>query len=138
LLEVNLDDTVEVLNSKTNLKEILSFDYLAICTGCSYPYPIKDENAHSLGERAQSMQKMYQDIQESDSILIAGGGVVGVEIAGDLACKYGKSKKVGICLRGERLIPMLPAKMGEAAETFLTEQGIQLMHKTDFVEGVTA
>jgi NADH dehydrogenase FAD-containing subunit len=81
---------------------------------------------------------MYQDINASESVLIAGGGVVGVEIAGDLACKYGKTKKVAVCLRGDRVMPTLPAKMGDVAESFLGKEGIQILHKTDFVEGVTA
>jgi hypothetical protein len=43
-----------------------------------------------------------------------GAGVVGVELAGEFAVKYAKTnlKKIGICLRGDRLLPNLPAKAG--------------------------
>lgn len=35
-------------------------------------------------------------------------------------------------------MPTLPAKMGNTAEGFLGKQGINILYKTDFVEGVTA
>ena len=49
---------------------------------------------------------------------MAGAGVVGVELVGELAVKYGatQEKKVGICCKGNRLLPGLPPKTGRLAD----------------------
>jgi len=49
--------------------------------------------------------------------LVAGAGVVGVELVGELAVKYGasKEKRIGLCSKDDRLLPGLPAKAGRLA-----------------------
>jgi hypothetical protein len=49
-------------------------------------------------------------------VLVAGAGIVGVELVGELAVKYGNDKKIGICLRGDRLLNTLPPKAGRLAD----------------------
>jgi NADH dehydrogenase FAD-containing subunit len=66
----------------------------------------------------------------ADSILIAGGGVVGVELAGELAVKYGanREKKLGICLKGDRLVPNFPPKAARLAERFLRRNNMEIYY----------
>ncbi len=127
LLNVNSDDTIEILPAGGESKgELIKFDYLIICTGFSYAKPIKDASANTLIARKKSLLDQYQKIEESDSILVVGGGIVGVELAGELAVKYGKTnlKKIGICQRGDRLLPLLPSKAGMYAELFFKEHNV--------------
>ena len=66
------------------------------------------------------------------SILVAGAGIVGVEVVGELAVKWAhdKSKRVGICVKGDRLLPKLPAKAGRLAHDFLRERNVEIFYNT--------
>lgn len=48
--------------------------------------------------------------------------------------KYGKTnlKKIGICHRGDRLLPLLPSKAGMYAEQFFEEHNVKVHKKTQF------
>lgn len=115
LLNVNLDDTVTV-QLKDGTSESVQFDYLVLCTGFSYSKPIKDASALTLGDRKKSLKEFNAQIAKAKSVLVAGAGVVGVELVGELAVKYGKEKKIGICLRGDRLLHSFPPKAGRLAD----------------------
>jgi hypothetical protein len=39
---------------------------------------------------------------------MVGGGYVSVEVAAEIGVKYGKEKKVGLCIRGDRLLSNFP------------------------------
>jgi len=67
-------------------------------------------------------------------VLIAGGGIVGVEVAAEIAVAYRNEKKVGICIRGDKLLPNLPSRFGESATDFFKKQGVQIHSKTSYSE----
>jgi NADH dehydrogenase FAD-containing subunit len=60
--------------------------------------------------------------------------VVGIELAGELAVKYGaeKSKKIGLCSKGPRLLPGLPQKASRLADEFLRRHNIEILYNTPF------
>jgi NADH dehydrogenase FAD-containing subunit len=92
----------------------VDYDVLVLCTGFSYEQPIKGEGVLTLAERKKNHDDFYNQVKNANSILVAGGGVVGVELVGELAVKYAatKEKKVAICVKGDRLLPGLPRKAG--------------------------
>ena len=57
---------------------------------------------------------------------------------GELINKYPKEsgKKLGICLRGDRLLPHLHPKAGLLAEAYLKERGVEI-HKNHSYSGAT-
>ncbi|GAA5997173.1 hypothetical protein JCM5350_006624 [Sporobolomyces pararoseus] len=90
-------------------KEI-EFDYLILATGSSYPFPCRppqDSTQDSIEGLFQSLQK---DIASSSSILICGGGPVGLELAGEIAEHYNGStsdrekKKITLVHSGEKFL----------------------------------
>ena len=87
------------------------YDHLVISVGCSYAEPIKPELA-SLDRREQlaSAQRRYRD---ASSVLVVGGGAVGVEVAGELAANH----TVTLTAREDELVPDLP----EAARRYALE-----------------
>jgi apoptosis-inducing factor 2 len=58
----------------------------------------------TIKDRTKDIDEFSEKIKNAKSILVAGGGIVGCEVAGELAVAYGKEKKIGICLRGEKLM----------------------------------
>lgn len=53
LSKVNSDSTIELVNK--SMSELIKFDYLVICTGSFYNYPIKDIDSSTLEERKNKM-----------------------------------------------------------------------------------
>jgi apoptosis-inducing factor 2 len=133
LMQVNKDDTVEVETAEGK-KEVMSFHVLVLCTGFSYDKPVKDSKALTLNDRKKSLIEFNQKVTNAKSILIAGAGVVGIELAGELAVKYGtdKSKKIGLCAKGQRLLPGLPQKASRLADEFLRRHNVEILYNTPF------
>lgn len=74
----------------------------------------------------------FQDIQtrlpSAKTILIAGGGAVGVEIAGEIAHLY-KHKEITLLSGSTRLLPRLQnGKAGKAAEQKLASLNVKTLH----------
>ncbi|HWB78970.1 MAG TPA: FAD-dependent oxidoreductase [Nannocystaceae bacterium] len=86
---------------------------------------------------------------ETPRIVVVGGGISGVELAGELAALRGRSPipfarapEVTLVGADPRLVPILPARVGEKAKAILVEQGVDVRVGTKLVavheDGVTA
>ena len=95
-------EVLEVTPEKLILdKETVFFDYLVIASGSSYQLLIKSQNFTD-NLRSECMSKQAYALKESKDILIVGGGVVGVELAGEIAAKY-DDKNITIVHNGATL-----------------------------------
>jgi apoptosis-inducing factor 2 len=76
-------------------------------------------------------------IGDSKSVLVVGGGVVGVQVAGELTMAFGDSsdKHVEMCVRGSRLLKSLPEKAARLADKYLSSHGVKIMYNT-FYESI--
>ncbi len=76
---------------------------------------------------------------ERPTIVVAGGGISGVELAGELAHLLAqrphgwRAPKVVLVHAGERLLPGLTAKAGHEAAAALEAQGVELLLRTQLV-----
>ena len=102
-----------------------SFEYLLICSGSSYDFPIKSEETH-YSTRLEKLEALEKQIRESEKILVVGGGSVGVEIAGEIVSLY-PDKKLTLVHNDCRLLPRLPKKAQNYAEDFFREKGVTLV-----------
>ena len=87
------------------------YDHLIISVGCSYARPIKAQLA-SLDRRAQ-LAGAQRELGDASSVLVVGGGAVGVEVAGELAANH----TVTLTARESELVSDLP----EAARRYALE-----------------
>ena len=56
-------------------------------------------------DRITELSKYKKQVDESKNILIVGGGIVGVELAGELAFhEKAAEKKITLAARGDRLL----------------------------------
>jgi NADH dehydrogenase FAD-containing subunit len=75
--------------------------------------------------RADVLQNLSNDIQNAKSVAVIGGGLVGVEIASEIICKY-PQKEVIIVHAHQELVPRLPEKAQAFAEKFLKDRKVQI------------
>ena len=82
---------------------------------------------------------MYtKKVHEARSVLVVGAGVVGVETAAELGHLFNGKKKIGLCVRGDRLLPTIVPKAGQISEKFLKEKGVTIHYKTSYTEAFSA
>ena len=87
-------------------KQNIKYDCLVICTGADYCSPWRSQDVKTHAERSLEMNEIREDISKAKSVLIVGGGSTGLETAGYIVQKT-KSTKVGICQRGNVLLPQI-------------------------------
>ncbi|XVE59644.1 hypothetical protein DITRI_Ditri05aG0062700 [Diplodiscus trichospermus] len=111
----NITDT-EVLTADGRL---IVYDYLVIATGHRYPLPTTKT------ERLDQYGAENQKIQSAQSILIAGGGRTGVELAGEIATDF-PEKKVTLVHNGPRLLEFVEKKAAEKALRWLRSRKVEV------------
>ena len=109
----------------------VAFDIGVVATGSSYPgFPIaKSQEALSLPDRSSEMESASQQLSDAQEILIIVGGIVGVELAGEIADHYPK-KSVVIAHAGKRLVPELKQKASTLAFESLESLGVDILLST--------
>ena len=92
-------NTVSILLNDGN-QRLIKYDQLVIATGSKLAsgLPLKLTGSHETTMTA--WRDLQKRVKEAKSILIAGGGATGVEVAGEIAAKYGKAKEVTLVMSG--------------------------------------
>lgn len=76
--------------------EDIAYDYLLLGTGSIYPSPIKPtEQEGNYEKRKENLDAASKKLKKAGSVLIVGGGPVGVELAGEILTEF-PNKKVTI------------------------------------------
>ncbi|KAL3694829.1 hypothetical protein R1sor_008480 [Riccia sorocarpa] len=116
------DSAVSVTESEltTDSGEVVPFDFLVITTGTTFSGP------KTKVERIEDFEAKKKKIEDSDSILIIGGGPVGVELAGEIATDFPK-KKLTLVQSGDRLIDFLGPKASDKAQKWLKNKGVEVI-----------
>jgi NADH dehydrogenase FAD-containing subunit len=86
LTNVNANNSV-AYEAPDGSQATLEYDAICLCTGSSQPYPHKDFDSQTKAERNAKLQEEVKKARAAKSILIVGGGIVGVEIAAEFAEK---------------------------------------------------
>ena len=114
-----------------NNKQI-QYDYLVISTGSRYQPKIKDMNV-ILSTTAEACMHCVEKIKSSKSILIVGGGLVGVELAGEITDHY-KNKQITIVQSPSKLIERNPKKAQDYAEQFLKKRNVKIIYNERVID----
>lgn len=112
---------------------VVLFDLLVITTG-SQPDP-----SRTFKERIAGIERENKLIRAARSVLIVGGGPVGVEMAGEIKTDF-PDKTITIVHAGERLIEFLAPPASQKALKWLQAKGIGVMFgdRLDVEHGVTS
>jgi NADH dehydrogenase FAD-containing subunit len=119
-----LKDSEAVFADGTNIQ----FDIAVVATGSSYPtFSIaKSAHAWTLREREEEFERERERLKAATSVLIVGGGPVGVELAGEIADHF-PEMKVTLAEGGSRLLPEFKEKAGTIAEKKLGDLGVNVV-----------
>ncbi|RGP79205.1 apoptosis-inducing factor 2 [Fusarium longipes] len=92
-------DTVHVTCNDGSVKEI-KYDELVVATGSCLAsgLPLKPIGTHQ--ETMSAWTNLKSQVGNAKSIVIAGAGATGTEVAGELAARYGSSKEITLIISG--------------------------------------
>ncbi len=109
----------------------LAFEQAIVATGATttgYPF-VKGGGAETAGARDSEFRTEGARLEAASSVLIIGGGPIGVELAGEINSVY-PAKQITIVDGQDRLLPALPPGAGEKALKVLTSRGITVALNT--------
>jgi NADH dehydrogenase FAD-containing subunit len=129
---------VKELNQSTVLLEngdTVSFDKVVIASGSRYPsLPIaKSPEAVTLTSRDEELKSHNKKLRSVSDVLIIGGGVVGVEFAGEIAYAMPKAK-VTLAHNSHTLLDGFKEKAQKKALKQLTDLGVNVEFNTLYKE----
>lgn len=113
--------------------ETLSFDYLVICTGIDYPIFLKNTHNVLTIKSGVEIVRNSKHIAEAKSILIVGGGLIGTEIAAELATKS-PGKSITLVHSHDRLLERNHKNVSRYAKKFLQDHGINIIFQEKVID----
>ncbi|KAH8668652.1 putative apoptosis-inducing factor [Xylariales sp. PMI_506] len=132
----SLDDeskqlTVSQSDGKGTTK--LHYDLLILGTGTSTKGNTPLKSKGSTEATKEALHEYYAKIKASKTILVAGAGPTGVEIAGELGAVYGSSKEIILITTGSRVLSgaKVPTHVSKAAEQMLRALKVDVRVNTE-------
>jgi NADH dehydrogenase FAD-containing subunit len=107
-------------------KKKIKFDYLVVSSGSTYNSPFKEQRVVT-ATRAAHLRENYEKLCRAKRVLIVGGGLVGVELAGEICDRY-PEKEIVIVHSKDRLIDRNHKKAIKYAERFLISRGVEIAY----------
>jgi len=119
-----------IINVRPNKVEttngIFPFDYLVLCPGIDYPIMLKNKKQVITLKSGAEISEFSSAVQQAQSVLIVGGGLIGTELAGEFATRI-PEKKVIIVHQYNRLLERNSPWISLYARKFLDQRGIEII-----------
>ncbi|HLC31977.1 MAG TPA: FAD-dependent oxidoreductase [Candidatus Nanoarchaeia archaeon] len=106
-------------------KERYAYDYLIVCSGSHYEAPFKEREVVS-DLRGRHLRSIHDQVIAAKKVLVIGGGLVGVEIAAELAGHF-KDKEITVVHAHGRLMERLPERASKLAYSYLSGKGVRII-----------
>ncbi|MBB5254979.1 NAD(P)/FAD-dependent oxidoreductase [Sulfurisphaera ohwakuensis] len=139
------DIQAEVLKINFREKKVITnkgeipYDKLIVALGYKQDLTkIKGAKDHVMKlESFEDALKIREEIRKAKSLIVIGGGDLGIELIGSTIELLGKIKgkeKITLINRGKRILPHMPEEISLTAEKILTELGVELLLDTSVEE----
>ncbi|ATZ95222.1 NAD(P)/FAD-dependent oxidoreductase [Dickeya fangzhongdai] len=102
----------------------VSFDYAVIATGSAYIDPLIKAQAPLSTSRTAEIRSMHKRLREARSVVVAGAGPVGIEIAAEL-CEAFPDLAITVVHSGKTVLNSAPDKFPQWAEKDLRDKGVK-------------
>ena len=108
-------------------RESIPFDYLLLACGSTYPCPpVRPTSGEAmLPSRRQRWKRAAADLAAATSVLVIGGGPVGVELAAEIASAH-PSMRLTLVTAAQTLCAEMPPQVGVVVRRWLEERGVTL------------
>lgn len=119
---------------KLGTGDVIRFKQAIIASGSRYPsLPLaKSITKLDYDERNQELLNEHRLLSAAKSVLVIGGGAVGVELAGEIASAF-PDKRITLSHSGRALLDNMKAKMQRKALEQLTASGVEVKLNRRFV-----
>ncbi|KAK0630406.1 hypothetical protein B0T17DRAFT_528334 [Bombardia bombarda] len=122
------------ISSKGQQQQTLPYDSLVISTGTTTTSPLwglhDDESLTSAAYKT-----LQAGLATAKTVLVAGGGAVGVEVTGEIAAAF-PSVQITLVSGGTRLLQRVVEKTGTKAENYLKKLNIKVIHNVTVTSAV--
>ncbi len=109
------------------------YDNLVISCGIKYPIFLKSKKNVFIVAELNNCKKASEKIKDSRKILIVGGGLIGVEVASEIAITY-PEKEVIIVHSKDRLLERNTKNTSKIAENFFKRKNVKIFYNEKVVE----
>lgn len=114
--------------------QVIGFDVCVLATGASIPFEGLGRGlavaSNTRAERLRAMSLAGKALLEAETVVIVGGGLIGSELAGDLAVysrDRAKSTRVILVHSGDHLVPEMNGKAATMLQDKLSELGVKII-----------
>jgi NADH dehydrogenase FAD-containing subunit len=107
-------------------KQKISYDYLVIASGCKYTQLFRQHNVITT-ERGQTLRDQHEKLKKAKKILIVGGGIVGVEAAGEIVHGF-PGTAVTIVHSRDQLVQNSSPRVVAAVTNWLVRHGVNIVY----------
>lgn len=132
--------TVTLANKSNNTTNTIPYYSLIIATGAQCPSPLTSlQGEHTTTLNA--LEEMNKRLASAKEIVIAGGGPVAVEVAGEIGERYnsaGKKINITIITGNDKILPVLRPALSSKAEGLLKKVGVNVVYKTRVTKAESA
>ena len=124
--------------SSSATMETITWDHLVFATGSLYPSPFKPSVSSACQsdhaekperkQRVEHFASAASKIARARHVMVVGGGIVGVELAAELAKAASRApRRITLVHGGARLMDDLPTSAGERAAKWLRRHGVNVL-----------
>lgn len=108
-------------------QEPIEADYIVLATGSTYPFPAKYSTSRAAVSKAR-LEQLHQNLAHANSVLIVGGGTVGIELTGELATAF-PDLQITIVEKAEELLghPGYTQELRDEIASQLSELGVRVI-----------
>lgn len=122
---VSIDDKKKELILSN--EQTLAYDVCVIATGVNIPfyYPNPDRE-QTIAIRSSAIDEMFEKVKKAKSIVISGGGPIGIETAADIKLRF-KDKKITLVHPAKSLLESMSPQFPPLVESKLKHIGITII-----------
>lgn len=121
-------------------QQTIQYDTLIIATGSSFKEDMPFKNLADTAATKKEIDSLRDNIAAARSIVVAGAGQTGVEVAGELGQEYGLAGTKEITLIADDALPLRPEARDDVRRTAaseLAQLGVKIVANTRVVGAVT-